>query len=113
MLLLDTCPFCDPAKTLVYFSNRPTVEELQQLVREGEEQVVRIDDIKLLRAMLESVEVYKQRIQDALAAPVPNIKLLQQLIQAGKALEIETHLVPALFSKVLELASEQWRKRAL
>jgi len=97
---------------LVYFSNRPTVAELQQLVREGEGQAVRIDDIRLLRAMLENVEVYKKRIKDALAGPAPDTKILQQLIQAGKALEIETHLVPALFSKINEITTEQWRKRA-
>lgn len=107
LISLDVCPFCDPRKQLVYFGKRPTLHSLRALLKEGEGLAVRVDDLKLIRTMVEHVEFYQSRVADALKPP-GDLRVLRQLIQAGKALEIQIDDME-VFPR---LQREIWRFRA-
>jgi len=104
------CPFCDLEKPLIYFTKRPTLPAVRELVIQGEALSVRIDEIKILKEVISNVEVYLMRVGHAISGKF-NSKLISQLIQAGKALEIETGQLPLLMQKEKESLAHDWKDR--
>jgi len=70
---------------------------------------VRIPELLILRAMVENAEFYETRVAEALSHPTG--PLVRELHQAGKALEIETSVVPQLLAKLKESEIENWKQR--
>jgi hypothetical protein len=107
---LDVCPFCDTSKELTYYSTRPTIAACKSLIQDAEPLVVRLDDLNILRTMVENAEFYESRVTEALAQSFDAV-LLQQLFQAGKALEIEIPAVAMFGDRVKQAEVETWKRR--
>lgn len=72
--------------------------------------MVRLDDLNILRTMVENAEFYESRVTEALAQSSDAV-LLRQLFQAGKALEIEIPAVAKFGDRVRQAEVESWKQR--
>ena len=108
--IIDICPFCDLKKPFHYETKRPKIETLLELCHEGENLPVILREVKLLQAITQNVEIYYQKVINYIENS-NDLKLVQKLIQHGRALEVDTQMVEKLTLKVQDIHIQDWKIR--